>query len=193
MVNSKKCDNEDSTILFLNGLNDDYAMITSTILMMGSFPDRNRAFSLFIQHEIQNMLEKLVITRELSPISTNVVDRRKSGVGYRRGKGPYKSVVCALCGKLGQIVEVCYKKRGYPPGLRTDSINISLEECKALSAILRKSDVKNSVDKSANQATIYEFTQFKGKLCVSCNSINSNLDSGETYHICFYMDVFHFL
>lgn len=129
MVNSKKCDNEDSTILFLNGLNDDYAMITSTILMMGSFPDRNRAFSLFIQHEIQNMLEKLVITRELSPISTNVVDRGKSGVGYRRGKG------------LGQIVEVCYKKRGYPPGLRTDSINISLEECKALSAILRKTDV----------------------------------------------------
>lgn len=149
------------------------------------------------------MLEKLVTARELSPISTNIlVNRRKSGGGYGRGNGPYKSIVCTLCRKLGHIVEVCYKKHGYPPGLRTDSINMvdadninvdgedkvsqesgdhkqvaifGLEEDKVLMAILRKINVMNSVDKSVNQATISEFTKFKGKQCVSCCSINSNL------------------
>jgi len=57
MVNSKKYNNEDFTILFHIGLSDDYAMIRSTILTMGLFPDRYRAFSLIIQLEIQNVFE----------------------------------------------------------------------------------------------------------------------------------------
>jgi len=85
-------------------------------------------------------------------------------------RAPYKSIVCTLCGKLGHIVEVCCKKHGYPPRLRTNSINMvdadninvhgedkvsqesgdrkqvatfGLEEYKALMAIFRKTNVKN--------------------------------------------------
>lgn len=51
-----------------------------------------------------------------SQILLNVADSRRFQ-SYGKGRG-YNGKVCSYCGKIGHIVDTCYKKYGFPPGFR---------------------------------------------------------------------------
>lgn len=102
------------TIRFLTGLNKNFAMVKSQILLMDPLQNINRIFSMVIQHERQ-----LTGTDEGKLMVGSInVDMKK---GQGKGKGGYsrnysnKGKVCIHCGKTGHTNDVCYKKHGFPP------------------------------------------------------------------------------
>lgn len=102
------------TIRFLIGLNENYAINKSQILLMDPLPNINKIFSMVIQHERQ-----VSGTEESKILVGNANTDAKKSQG--RGKGGYfgnysnKGKVCTHCGKTGHTVDVCYKKHDFPP------------------------------------------------------------------------------
>ncbi|GAU46782.1 hypothetical protein TSUD_351810 [Trifolium subterraneum] len=114
------------TIRFLTGLNDNFDMVRSQILLMDPLPPINKVFSMVIQHERQFTPLQAVLDVEDSKVSVNASDSRRSqGRGrsgfnsqYNSGFNPQynnKKKVCTYCGKENHVVENCYKKHGFPP------------------------------------------------------------------------------
>ncbi|XP_030939872.1 uncharacterized protein LOC115964757 [Quercus lobata] len=76
---------------FLNGLNDSYSQVRTQILMIEPIPLIDKTFTLVIQEERQRFLE---------------FNNYKGNTGKGRP-------VCSHYGKLGYIMEKCYKLVGY--------------------------------------------------------------------------------
>ncbi|MCI28891.1 hypothetical protein A2U01_0050094, partial [Trifolium medium] len=72
------------------------------------------------QHESLNGLDN-VVEDSSSSISLNIADGKKhsnyKGKNASHG-GSYSNSKCSYCGKIGHIVDICYKKNGYPPGFK---------------------------------------------------------------------------
>lgn len=96
---------------FLMGLNENYSMVKSQILMMNPFPDLNFAFSTVLQFERQNGLNP---SSEEEQVMINAVEGKHFGNFAGKKKNPNSNKICTHCGKDGHTVEVCYKKHGYP-------------------------------------------------------------------------------
>jgi hypothetical protein len=96
---------EDYVMRFLGGLIDEFDIVCTHILVMDNFPDIDKFFSLFMQHE-----------RRISPTgsedSTNFINAVEGKKPFGRGRGRLK--ICTHCGKTGHTENVCYKKYGYP-------------------------------------------------------------------------------
>ncbi|GAU44433.1 hypothetical protein TSUD_100800 [Trifolium subterraneum] len=105
---AKKNREEDLVLLFLIGLNDHYSMVRSQILLMDPFPPLNSAFGLVIQHESLNSLDDS---------SSALINLAKKPY-YGKGNSSNSNKTCTFCGKGGHIVDIFYKKHGYPPGFR---------------------------------------------------------------------------
>ncbi|CAJ2658604.1 unnamed protein product [Trifolium pratense] len=107
----------------------------SHVLLMEPLPNINKVLSMVLQDERQqnygvnvSIDSKHEETEVLANAVENLGARRGFGRGrgnggnqfgnnqYGRGRGnPYKEKVCTYCGKNGHIVDICYKKHGYPP------------------------------------------------------------------------------
>ncbi|GAU41219.1 hypothetical protein TSUD_128950 [Trifolium subterraneum] len=94
-------------IRFLTGLNENFAMVKSQILLMDPLPTLNKVFSMVIQHERQCGFA----SSDESKILINAA-RSKNFTS----KPPTR--VCTFCGKDNHIVDNCYKKYGLPPHLK---------------------------------------------------------------------------
>lgn len=104
---------EDLILLFLTGLNDNYSIVHSQILLMEPFPNLNSVFGMILQHESLNGLD----VTENSEVMVNLFDGKKSTV-YGKGKGNSSTKPCSYCNRTGHTVDTCYRKHGYPPGFR---------------------------------------------------------------------------
>jgi hypothetical protein len=120
--NARRFKREDLVLLFLTGLNDNYAVVRSQILLMEPFPEINVAFSLIIQHESVNGLDSVA---DVSSVNLNLADGKKfhnqgKGKSYTSGNnsGSNKDKQCSFCGKNGHTIDICYRKNGYPPGFK---------------------------------------------------------------------------
>ncbi|XP_015950362.1 uncharacterized protein LOC107475244 [Arachis duranensis] len=128
---------EDTNIVrLLKGLNDQFAVVKSQIMLMKPLPTVDATFSLLLQQERQNayIIEgKALITmgdtranQGFNP-QINMATRggrslraRGGRLNGRGGRGQtYKQ--CVFCGKSGHTEDVCYKKHGYPPHMRSGS------------------------------------------------------------------------
>ncbi|XP_057419222.1 uncharacterized protein LOC130713474 [Lotus japonicus] len=112
---------QDNAIRFLLGLNENFGVIKSQILMSNPLPSIAKVVSLAMQHERQSDFEE----SDESKVIVNVAEGRKS---YGRGKMPnssysgnssyygYKGAgkFCTYCKKPGHIIDICYKLHGYP-------------------------------------------------------------------------------
>jgi len=117
---------------FLTGLNDNFNMVKSQILLMDPLPPMNRIFSMVLQHESQGNFTPIV---EDSLPSINAVNSGKpkygnSGNMYKNtnqgSNSSYnKNRVCTFCGRSNHTIETCYKKHGYPPHLQRNFNNSS--------------------------------------------------------------------
>lgn len=114
MRNARIYHQQDYVIGFLTGLNDQFSVIKSQILLMDPLPNMNKVFSMVLQHERQNTQ---VVSDETF---INAADRRfgqgRGQGGSRKNSGGRTSnKIYSFCGKIGHTIEVCYQKHGYPP------------------------------------------------------------------------------
>ncbi|XP_072066650.1 uncharacterized protein [Arachis hypogaea] len=118
---------ESQVVRFLRGLSDQFATVRSQLIMMNPMPKLESVFASILQQERQlNMLETL-------DSNALMVNARSSNANLRsevnngnmrgrggRGRGGRGQKQCTYCGKLGHLIDVCYKKHGYPPNLKNN-------------------------------------------------------------------------
>ncbi|XP_050890949.1 uncharacterized protein LOC127096421 [Lathyrus oleraceus] len=100
-------------IRFLTGLNDQFVVVKSQILLMDPFPTMNKIFSMVIQHERQIQLP---IPNDESQTLINVADSKRFGARNNAFKHGVR--VFTFCGKTNHTVENCFKKHGVPPHMQ---------------------------------------------------------------------------
>ncbi|XP_050896610.1 uncharacterized protein LOC127103389 [Lathyrus oleraceus] len=100
-------------IRFLTGLNDQFALVKSQILLMDPLPTMNKIFSVVIQHERQI---QLLIPNDESQTLINDADSKRFGARNNAFKHGVR--VCIFCGKTNHTIEHCFKKHGVPPHMQ---------------------------------------------------------------------------
>ena len=98
---------------FLMGLSDSFSQVKTHILLMDPLPSVNKAYSLFIQGEMQRFLGSS-LRIESTALATKSQNFTTSG---HNGKGKERPL-CTHCGKLGHTMDKCYKLHGFPPGFK---------------------------------------------------------------------------
>ncbi|GAU46985.1 hypothetical protein TSUD_403190 [Trifolium subterraneum] len=147
------------TIRFLTGLNDNFSVVKSQILLMDPLPTMNKVFSMVIQHERQGNFPLL----DESKISINAAKFGKPSSSKSSSRG------CSYCGKDNHVVENCFKKYGVPPHMKkSSSVNvvaeggntgssttpapsISQDQYDRLMSILQNSNLGSNTAASSNQ------------------------------------------
>ncbi|XP_058726423.1 uncharacterized protein LOC131597764 [Vicia villosa] len=117
---------EDQVIQFLTGLNDKFSVIKTQVLLMDPLPSINNIYFMVIQEESHTiyLLAKHDPSLALEEVNTlvNAYDSRKypdqskassHNGGSQSSKGD--NILCTFCNRTGYIVEVCYRKHGFPP------------------------------------------------------------------------------
>ena len=94
---------------FLSGLNDDFDVVKTQILMMDPLSDINKVYSLVAQHERRT-------NPDLTDDSQAFVNATDSTKSFYKGKGFVK--ICDYCGRTGHTKDFCYKLHGPPTGNR---------------------------------------------------------------------------
>jgi hypothetical protein len=104
---------EDQVMQFLTGLNDQFNVVKTQILMLDPLPSINKVYSLVVQEESNNLS---LASSNIEPffVANTTESRKPQG----RGRGYYNSYKpsrhCTFCGKSNHTVEYCYQKHGYP-------------------------------------------------------------------------------
>lgn len=131
------------------GLNENYESIRSRILMKKVLPTLSEVYNLLDQDDsqrcarvpLQNDLATAAFqvshssNQEIVNFSQATKHQGAGSSSYPRKDRPY----CTFCGRVGHVVDKCYKKHGYPtsfkPNQRTDAksssvvANVIVEDC----------------------------------------------------------------
>ena len=107
---------------FLMRVNDVFSQVRIQILLMDPLPSINKAHSLFIQEETQRSVTKSVRV-ESTVLAT------KSSSNNSKGK---ERPLCTHCGKLGHIVDKCYKLHGFPLSYKFKNRNMMAHQVSAI-------------------------------------------------------------
>ncbi|KAF8098737.1 hypothetical protein N665_0259s0008, partial [Sinapis alba] len=113
---------------FLMGLNDNYEHIRSRILMKKVLPTMSEVFNLLDQEDSQKSASSdfnSAVFQVSHPQDTGYGKTTHSSVSsastgtsstaYPRRDRP----ICTFCGRVGHIVDRCYKKHGYPASFKS--------------------------------------------------------------------------
>ncbi|XP_019189879.1 PREDICTED: uncharacterized protein LOC109184338 [Ipomoea nil] len=115
---------EDQVIRFLQGLNDEYNILKSNVLVLDPLLDVYKVFVMAEKMERQISFTNLSIGNS-DITQANAVHSQESSeeiiaavntYNYRRNGNNNKSAKCTFCGMSGHTIDKCYKKHGYPPG-----------------------------------------------------------------------------
>ncbi|GAU47169.1 hypothetical protein TSUD_28920 [Trifolium subterraneum] len=110
-------------IRFLTGLNDNFAMVKSQILLLDPLPSMTKMFSMVLQFERQRNFG----TSEESKVLVNAVDSKKPSYPNSRGSSQPAtskgSKFCTYCHRTNHTVNDCFKKHGYPPHMQRNHSN----------------------------------------------------------------------
>nr|KYP43747.1 hypothetical protein KK1_034783 [Cajanus cajan] len=98
---------QDRVMQCLRGLNDQFNIVRSNILMMEPLPRIDKVFSYVVQQERQ------ITNNDLLGNTRSRAGLGGFGRGNSNGKG---TKVCTHCGFTNHTVDECHKKHGYPPG-----------------------------------------------------------------------------
>jgi len=113
---------EDQGIRFLTGLNDNFNVINSQVLLLDPLHSINKVYSLVVQEESNNCTLSLPSISEDSSILVNATDSKKQ---YGHGKSfvgsKNNSKFCTFCKRTNHTVEFCYQKHGYPNSYKSIS------------------------------------------------------------------------
>ena len=113
---------EDQVIQFLTGLNDNFNVIKSQVLLLDPLPSINKVYSLVVQEESNNCTISLPSVSEDSNILVNASDSKKQyGYGKTLDGSKNNSRFCTFCKRTNYTVEFCYQKHGYPNSYKSNS------------------------------------------------------------------------
>jgi len=108
-------------IHFLTGLNENFGMVKSQILLMDPLPSIKKIFSMVLQYERQCNVAPAIEDSAL----INAVDSKRFKGNNVSGKQSFSGSnskggirVCTFCGRQNHTIETCYKKHGVPPHLQ---------------------------------------------------------------------------
>ena len=107
---------------FLMRANDVFSQVRIQILLVDPLPSINKAHSLFIQEETQRS-----VTNSVRVEST--VLATKSSSNNSKGK---ERPLCTHCGKLGHIMDKCYKLHDFPLGYKFKNRNMMAHQVSAI-------------------------------------------------------------
>jgi hypothetical protein len=135
---------------FLTGLNAEFNVVKSQILLLDPLPPMSKIFSMVLQFERQNCSSTLVDSKAL-------VNASQSG-NPRSGSSAYGSKrQCTYCHKPNHTVENCFKKHGVPPHMmRNNSTSSSVHAASADGGDVNNSAVSSD---SKSMTTAPSFTQ----------------------------------
>ncbi|GAU16526.1 hypothetical protein TSUD_167570 [Trifolium subterraneum] len=134
----KEYKDSDQVIRFLKGLNEQYYVVRSQIMLMDPLPTISKVYSLLVQQERQAIIP-LDESKLLAVNGYNSYAGRGDGYGSHAGRGqsyrgrgskgggrhnagrgnPGKgNRYCTHCGQTNHIIDDCWKKYGYPPHMQ---------------------------------------------------------------------------
>ena len=112
---------EDQIIQFLTGLNDQFSVVKTQVLLLDPLPSLNKVFSLVIQEESNNVSAPSLPSIEDSSVLVNASDARRL---QGRGKGLFNKPshrFFTFCNRYNHTIEFCYQKHGFPTVNKTHS------------------------------------------------------------------------
>lgn len=127
---------------------EQYQNIKSQILLIDPLPTINKVLSIVLQEERQQghgASGRADVKDPEAEVLANIVESNGKNQSFSRGRGFnkteisrgrfFKEKVCTYCSKNGHIVDVCYRKHGYPPNwvtcrgnASTNSVGIDAQE-----------------------------------------------------------------
>lgn len=108
---------EDQVIQFLTGLNDNFSVVKTQVLLMDPLPSINKVYSMVVQEESKNTAPTSHVYTEDSSILVNASDARKPFMRGKSSGAPQSknnSRYCTFFHRNNHIVDYCYQKHGYP-------------------------------------------------------------------------------
>jgi hypothetical protein len=127
---------QDYTIRFLKGLNDEYSHVHSQIMLMDPFPPVTKAFALVTQQERQFHIPTISdvdgdlksTTGSVASVNNMYSNRGRGGYNNRGrgrsnggGRGQNQNRQCTHCHRSNHTIDTCYLLHGYPPGYQNRS------------------------------------------------------------------------
>ncbi|XP_070049732.1 uncharacterized protein [Nicotiana tomentosiformis] len=110
---------DERLIKFLMGLNDAYASVKNSILMMLPLPTVGHAYSLLMQDEKQR---EVYVNSHFPGDSSSFMAANQNHTGQKFEnsdfKGKKNNLVCSYCKKPGHLVYKCYKIIGFPANFK---------------------------------------------------------------------------
>ena len=105
---------------FIMGLNDSFSQVRSQVLLMDPIPSLNKVYSLLIQEETQRSTPNAFVAKVDSIVLATKLSNDHHGTNLASSNSGSKGKdrpTCTHCGKIGHIVDKCYKLLGFPPGV----------------------------------------------------------------------------
>jgi hypothetical protein len=199
-------------VRFLTGLNDNFAVVKSQILLMDPLPPLNKVFSMVLQHERQG---------GFAPTDDSSISINASRFKGQNSKSS-SNRVCTFCGRDNHTIDTCFKKHGLPPHLRgkasanaaiegdtddtiadqavtTGSSTITQDQAMQLITLLQNSFPNPSsgatTSNQVGSASFIGHSPMNKGMCHSnlktCSLDTWILDSGASHHICNSVQWFH--
>jgi hypothetical protein len=111
---------EDQVLQFLQGLNDQFSVVKTQVLLMEPLPPINKVYSLVIQEESNHKSSALIDDSSALINAAHRSDYKGKGVANgSTSKGSNRQ--CTFCHRSGHTVEFCYQKHGHPSFNKTKS------------------------------------------------------------------------
>ncbi|GAU24572.1 hypothetical protein TSUD_149130 [Trifolium subterraneum] len=152
------------TIRFLTGLNENFSVVKSQILLMEPLPTLNKVFSMVINFPLVDE----------SKISVNAAK-------YSKPSGSKSSRGCSYCGKDNHVVENCFKKYGVPPHMKKSQsvgVNAAIEGGNVESHA--SSTPSLSQDQYDKLMTLLQNSNLVPNSTTSSNQVGSSMNSDHT-------------
>ncbi|CAJ2630442.1 unnamed protein product [Trifolium pratense] len=158
-------------IRFLTGLNANFDMVRSQILLLDPLPPMNRVFSMVLQFERQGNFAAIDESKVLINYSDSKRPPNKNSKAS--SSAPIKKH-CTFCDKPNHTVADCFKKHGYPPHMQRNH--------GAYNASTEGGEASNTVEAPpAQPASSLSITQDQfDQLMQILQSSNINPSSGST-------------
>jgi len=183
----------DQVIRFLKGLNEQFSVVRSHIMLMDPLPSIGKVYSLLVQQERQVVVpldeSKLLVVSKNSFSGHSSYGRGNMNASRGRGDRGGRSSsdrgkgirVCSFCGKSNHTVDTCFKKYGFPPHYQQEN---SINNCTNVSGNEEEQNSAHFED-DQNDSTAEKFSltseQHKASLALLQNS--STLPSHSLNHI----------
>jgi len=111
--------NEDQIMQFLTGLNENFSVVKTQILLLHPLPTLNKVYSLVIQEESNSASILPINVGEDTFVQLNASDARRfspRGKTVTPNNSNKPARYCTFCHRNNHTVDFCYEKHGYPNG-----------------------------------------------------------------------------